>query len=344
MQLPYLYQMILVTGGTGMVGMHLLLALTREEKLVSATYRSQDKVDAVKDFFAFAKAESQFSRIKWIQADITDVPSLQEAFQGIKVVYHCAALISFNPYDFSKLKKANIEGTANVVNLCLSHKVQKLCYLSSIATLAKTPNNPVTEENHWNPDAENSVYAITKYGAEMEVWRGTQEGLAAVILNPGVILGEGNYDTGSGAIFKRVHDGLNFYTAGGTGFIDVKDVINTMIAAMQKPILNKRYIMVSYNITYKKLVQNIAQALQVKPPQRKIPLLLLQAGRFLDMLTGWFTKNRKLTKVAVTSLQEISKFDNSHCLEDFRVDPVPLEDSLNRIAQHFLYLKGIKRT
>ncbi|RMB58527.1 NAD-dependent epimerase/dehydratase family protein [Dokdonia sinensis] len=334
--------MILITGGTGMVGMHLLLALTKEETMVRAIYRTEDKVTKVEDFFAFAKAESQFSRIHWFEADITDIPSLNEAFKGITRVYHCAALISFDPYDYHKLKKVNTEGTANVVNLCLFHNVVKLCYLSSIATLAKTPNKPITEENYWNPDAENSVYAITKYGAEMEVWRGTQEGLPAVILNPGVILGEGNYNSGSGAIFKRLYDGLNYYSAGSTGVIDVKDLVEAMLEAMDKPMMCERFILISQNISYKELVSSVSLSLGLKSKTKRVSLFALQLFRCYDLIKGWFVRRRQLTRVDVHALQETSVYDNSKALTNLSLNLTPLKKSLERISQHFLHFKSTK--
>jgi len=267
--------MILVTGGTGLVGRHLLLNLTQDETKVRALYRHQKSKDEVADFFAFAKAKTQFDRIEWIQADITDLSQLQKAFFSITKVYHCAALISFDPYQLRNLRKTNIEGTANIVNLCLSQQVEKLCYVSSIATLSKAPNTPIDEDNHWDCNAPNSVYAITKYGAEMEVWRGTQEGLNTIIFNPGIILGEGDYSKGSGILFQKVSKGLSFYPSGGSAVIDVKDVVSIMIKGMQSPLVNKRFILTAYNLSYEKILKTIALGLQKKLPEKRIPKWLL---------------------------------------------------------------------
>ena len=154
--------MILVTGATGLVGSHLLLKLTEGKQTVRAIYRSTDRIKKVEELFAFAKAQSRFSKIEWVQADITDVPQLTTAFQDIETVYHCAALISFDPYDFNRLIKINVEGTANVVNLCLAHNVTKLCHLSSIASLGKLPNTPIDEENVWDPNADLSLIHISE--------------------------------------------------------------------------------------------------------------------------------------------------------------------------------------
>jgi len=327
--------MILVTGGTGLVGRHLLLNLTQDETKVRALYRHQKSKDEVADFFAFAKAKTQFDRIEWIQADITDLSQLQKAFFSITKVYHCAALISFDPYQLRNLRKTNIEGTANIVNLCLSQQVEKLCYVSSIATLSKAPNTPIDEDNHWDCNAPNSVYAITKYGAEMEVWRGTQEGLNTIIFNPGIILGEGDYSKGSGILFQKVSKGLSFYPSGGSAVIDVKDVVSIMIKGMQSPLVNKRFILTAYNLSYEKILKTIALGLQKKLPEKRIPKWLLSFGVKIDALIGLFLKRRRLTKADVQGLTQNNLFSNSAIHNAFNFEPIPLEHTVQRIAIHF---------
>lgn len=332
--------MILVTGGTGLVGSHLLLALTKEGSAVTALFRSQEKVAKVEQFFAFAKAESQFSFIQWVQADITDIPALELAFTGITKVYHCAAMISFDPYDFNQLRKTNVEGTANVVNLCLSHHIEKIVYLSSIATLAKTPNTPIDEENHWDPNVTNSVYSITKYGGETEVWRSTQEGLDAVIFNPGIILGEGGYSSGSGALFGRVAKGLNYYTKGGSGVIDVNDVVEMMIQGMESDIVNERFVLVAQNWTYKTLLAEIATALKKKEPKHALSTGILRLFCFLDGFKGLFSRKRKLTRAAVISAQEVSKYSSLKAIESLKYSPRDLTHCIERVATHFKSVKS----
>ena len=170
---------------------------------VRATHRASSDLASVKKVFSYytKDVEALYQKIEWVAANITEIPQLTQAFQGITHVYHCAAFVSFNPKHYHALKKANIEGTANVVNIALANDVKKMCYVSSIATLGKSLNGEsITEETPWNPEDKNSVYSITKYGAEMEVWRGTQEGLDAVIVNPGVTLGEGYWHSSSGRL------------------------------------------------------------------------------------------------------------------------------------------------
>lgn len=326
--------MILVTGSTGLVGRHLLLALTQSGKHVRALYRSDDKRKEVESFYAFAKAESHQHLIDWVRGDITEIPSLIMSFDGVTHVYHCAALISFDPYDFKTLTKVNIEGTANVVNLCLANDIKKIVHLSSIATLANLPNNPITEENHWDPDADNSVYGLTKYGAEMEVWRGTEEGLDAVIFNPGIIIGEGDYAEGSGTLFKHILTKKSYYPKGGSGIIDVKDLVTLMISGMESNIKQERYIAVGYNMSYRDIFDKIAAALHTKSPSQPLSSLFLRIVTFLDAIRSIVTRKRKLTKVGGQSLQTIKKYNTGKLTTAFSYAPTPLEATLNRVATH----------
>ena len=326
--------MILVTGGTGLVGMHLLLELAQRDTPVRSTFRSTEKVKEVEAFFAFAKAENAFKKIDWVQVDITDVPLLDLAFKGVTHVYHCAALISFDPYDFQKLLKTNVEGTANVVNLCLSHNIQKLCYVSSVATLSKLPNTPIDEENIWDPNEANSVYAISKYGAEMEVWRGTQEGLKAIIFNPAIILGEGDYTKGSGALCDHVIKEKSFYPKGSNAFIDVKDVVTLMIQGLSSSITNERYVLVGENTSYKDVLERMAQQFSKKPPQKPLSNGFLKVLIILDSLRGLFTRKRKMTRIGATSLQGSKKYSAEKAIQELSYVPTPIEETLQRIKRH----------
>lgn len=298
--------MILVTGGTGLVGSHLLYKLISNNESVRAIYRSERKLEHVKNVFATYTANytTLFDRIEWVKADILDIPSLTEAFKNITHVYHCAAFVSFEPDKYKKLRKTNIEGTANIVNFCISNTIEKLCYVSSIAALGKTTDNtPINEETAWNPESDNSEYAITKYGAEMEVWRGTQEGLNVVIINPGVILGAGIWHFGTGSLFKKAHKGLKYYTSGTIGLIGIEDVTTIMIALMKSNIVNENFVLVSENWTYKQFLQTLALSVNAKKPEKLATPFLLNLGWKLDWLIHKLTgKRRQLTKHIATSL------------------------------------------
>ncbi len=308
--------MILVTGGTGLVGAHLLFHLLSENEPVRAIYRREKTFKTVKRIFSYYSdtPDILFNKIEWVKADLIDIPQLTEAFLDVDYVYHCAAFVSFEPDKFDVLRKTNIEGTANIVNLCLAYEVKKLCYVSSIAAIG-TPTietSLVTEETEWNKEFDNNVYAITKYGAELEVWRATQEGLDAVIVNPGVIIGPGIWHYGSGSLITMVNKGMRYYTTGSTGYVAVNDVVSCMVALLKSDIKNERFILVSENLSFKDFIFKTANYLGVTPPNKKASPLLLSIAWRLDWLKHKLTgKRRLLTKQTAHAALSNSNYSNA---------------------------------
>ncbi len=329
--------MILVTGGTGLVGSHLLYFLLKENKQLRAIHRKNSNIESVKKVFALytSEADSLYKKIDWVEANIIDIPALAAAFEGITKVYHCAAFVTFDPSKFRILKKTNIEGTANIVNFCLANKIEKLCFVSSVATFGNSLNGSlITEEIQWNSDEKNSVYAISKYGAEMEVWRGTQEGLDAVIVNPGVILGTSPDDGTSGIFMTLGASGIPFYPSGGIGVVDVEDVVKAMILLMDSTIKNEQFILVSENSSYKYLLSKTAILFGKKPPTKKLSkgIMLFLSG--MDwLLNALFGRKRRLIKATVNSMFTISFYDASKIknISDFQFKP--LNETLERVVK-----------
>ena len=333
--------MILVTGGTGLVGAHLLFNLLNENQSVRAIYRNEKKFETVKRIFSYytKTPDVLFNNIEWVKADLNNIPDLTEAFNGITHVYHCAAFVSFEPNKFELLRKTNIEGTANIVNLCLSNQVKKLCYVSSIAAIGTPTTNEklITEDTDWNKEFDNSVYAITKYGAELEVWRGTQEGLDAIIVNPGIIIGPGIWNYGSGSLISMVKKGMSYYTTGTTGYVDVKDVVNCMIKLMQSSIINERYIVVSENLTFKDFIYKTAHYLNVTPPKKKATKLLLALGWRMDWLRHKLTgKRRLLSKQTAHSALSQSQYDTNKIIRDLDYNFISIDKSIKQTTLLFL--------
>lgn len=313
--------MILVTGGTGLVGFHLLLQLSQEENAIRAIYRSEKKLQHVKNLFEKENKLPQFEKIDWVKADILDIPSLERAFTNVSYVYHCAALISFNPKDEDKLYQNNIVGTANVVNFCLSSQVKKLCYVSSISALGNgTEHNLlINEETVRNNEAIRSDYSISKFGAEMEVWRGFYEGLDIVIVNPGVIFGNGFPTEGSSLLIKNIKDGQLFYTLGKLGIVAVEDVINAMTTLMKSNISGERFILVAEDVTYKELFDSIVEILKqvqndnrIKTPKFEIKKWQLQIIRIFEFIFATlFFRKRMLTKANINALYNLETHNTS---------------------------------
>ena len=340
--------MILVTGGTGLVGAHLLFELVNSGEKVRAIYRREKTLKRVKHVFSYFSEdyETLYKAIEWVEADINDIPKLQNAFKDITYVYHCAAFVSFEPDKYYQLRKVNIEGTANIVNLCISHSVKKLCYVSSIAAIGhnENPEKLINEQTAWNPEDDNSVYAITKYGAELEVWRGTQEGIDAVIVNPGIILGAGYWKGGSsGNLFRRIHNGMRYYASGVVGYVDVFDVVNAMIKLMKSNIKNENYILVSENLSFKTFQYKVAKALRVEPPKREAKAWLLSLAWRMDWLKHKVMGTRRsLSKQAAKSALSITKYDNSKIKNALDFEFKTIDDSIKEVSQ--LYLKDLKQT
>lgn len=323
--------MILVTGATGLVGSHLLVKLLQENETVKAIYRDSAKIDAVKNVFKYKNALNLFDKINWVKADITDVFSLNEAFENITMVYHCAALISFDPNDEDILRKTNIEGTANIVNCCIDFKIKKICYVSSIAAFGDTKENEhvINENTDWNAEKLHGDYAISKYGAEMEVWRGFQEGLEVVIVNPGVIFGFGFPNQGSGILINKVKNGLLFYTKGKTGIVAVEDVINSMILLMNSTINGERFCLVSENINFQALLNIISDVLNVKKPSIYANKTFTSIAWRMDWLfSKLFFKKRSFTKATAISSHSIDIYDNSKTIEKLSFKFTPMKDYL----------------
>lgn len=331
--------MILVTGGTGLVGSHLLYFLLQENKEIRAIFRKNSNLLAVKNIFSLYtdNVEENFQRIDWVEADVIDIPALKQAFKGISRVYHCAAFIDFDPAKYTALKKINVEGTENIINFSLANSVEKLCYVSSVATFGKSIGQKlISETSYWNPAEKNSVYAIAKYGAEMEVWRGTQEGLDAVIVNPGIILGTSPHKEGSNILIEFGAKGIPYYPSGGMGIVDVRDVVKAMILLMNSNIKNEQYILVAENISYRKILSQFATIFGKKPPTKKLPKGIMFFISNLDWIGNKiFGIKRRFVRSNIRSMYKKSYYDNSKIIKELNFQFTPLEETLKSLANKY---------
>lgn len=314
---------ILVTGGTGLAGSHIIKQLIKEGKKVKALYRSEIPADLATE------------KVTWVKGDILDVIGLDEVMEGVEQVYHCAAIVSFNPKRKHNLFKTNIEGTANVVNAALLAGVKKLCFISSVAALGKIKDGKkINEQMAWTEENNTSNYGKSKYLAEVEVWRGIAEGLQAVIVNPAIILGAGNWNDGSTKIFKTAYNEFPWYTEGATGFVDVEDVANAMIQLMGSNISGEKFILSAENKPYKEVFTLIANAFSKKEPHRKVSRLLANIVWRADAIKSMFTgKYPLLTKETAASAQAVFLYDNSKLttvLPSFAYTPV--EATIKRVC------------
>ena len=260
--------MILVTGATGLVGGHLVWHLLQEHERVCAIRRKDSILIPLRTIFSFytENPDAFLNRIDWIEADVMNYDLVDSAMQNVTVVYHCAALVSLGSTD-SKLPETNINGTRNIVDSCLKNGIKKLCFVSSIAACGKVENNQFVDENAlWIDSPQQSAYARSKYYSEQEVWKGIKKGLKAVIVNPGVILGVSGTNSGSSELFERIEKGLIFYTNGGSGYVDVQDVVKIMIQLTNSEISGERFVLVAENCSNREILTAIARGFKKPKP------------------------------------------------------------------------------
>lgn len=313
----YLREMDLVSGSTGLLGMHVLYDLTAKGRHVRALFRNKNKISLVRGLFEFydpENVEEKWSLIEWFECDILDVFQLEKAFEGISDVYHCAATVSFRRREFSSMITTNRYGTANMVNLSIDHNVRKFCHVSSTAAVGKSVRNQskdVVETDKWEQNPDTTGYAVSKYLSEKEVWRGIEEGLNAVIVNPCVILGPGDWNESSLTIFRAIHKGLRFYPPGANAIVDVRDVSKRMLTLMDSEISSERFLIIGENITYKKLFDTIADALDKKKPTIRVNKLLMgvswRLAAFFSFITG---KPTALTKQSTKSAFSVTRYSS----------------------------------
>ena len=330
--------MILVTGGTGLVGSHILLELTKKHSTIRALTRSSSSLSIINKVFNYYNSTHLLEKIQWVEGDLLDVISLEDAMEDCKQVYHTAALVSFSKKDHDQIMETNISGTANIVNICLDKGIEKLGYVSSIASLNRCHRDQklINEEDYWKSNNNSSVYSISKYLAEQEVWRGVQEGLNAIIINPSVILGPGNWNKGSSKIFQKVYTGLKIYTDGVTGYVDVLDVTDALIQLMNSNIINERYILNSENLSYQTIFNSIAEVMKKPEPNIKASPFLKEIAWRIEAVRSFLTgKTPLLTKE--TANQAMSKaYYSNRKITDFGFKFRPIKTSIENYSNWFL--------
>jgi nucleoside-diphosphate-sugar epimerase len=331
--------MIFVTGGTGLIGSHLLYDLAKKGERVRALKRSKSETNEVKKIFSYytEDAESLFSKIEWVEGDLLDVNSLFDALDGTTHVYHCAAMVSMNPEDRKKMIENNLKGTSNMVNAALEKKVQKFCHVSSVAALGIEPEKEITEETGWNNKTNFSGYAVSKYLSENEVWRASQEGLNVTIVNPTVVIGPGNWRRSSGDIFLGANKGLRWFTEGGIGYVDVRDVSKAMVQLMESEIKNEKFILTSENLSYRKFFDLVYSSIRKPLPNKKAGKIILQFVWRLDKLRSVLTGTRHILTKEIARYSSMKLYySNSKIKKAIAFEFIPVSESIKHTASHFL--------
>ena len=326
---------VFVTGATGFIGSHIARTYLANGHPVSVLHREGSGYGMLADVA---------DRVTWHMGDILDIPSLEAAIAPNTDVIHAAAIVSFVPKDRNQMEKVNVEGTANVVNVCLKAGVRKLGYVSSVASLGKPVAKEeevgepalITEDQKWEESPMNSNYAKTKYRAELEVWRGVAEGLNVVMVNPTVALGAGDWTRSSLQLIKYVYDERPFYTDGLVNYVDVLDVAESLYRLMESEVTAERYILNGGTISYRTLLEKIAIAIGKRPPTVRVPPLLTRALWPIEAVRSWLTGRASLvTRETARSASAQYRFDGRKIEQVTGSQYRPLSETLRRVADAF---------
>lgn len=321
--------MVLVTGATGLLGSYLVKLLLGKGEQVRAIRRSTSDLSLLTGYA---------DKIEWVYTDILDVPGLEDAMQGVTQVYHCAAVISFVPHEVEGMMKANIEGTANVMNAALNVGVEKAVYVSSIAAFGIAPQDKVIDEKFSDPNINKAFwYYRSKHYAEREAWRANAEGLNVVVACPGTIIGAGWWDDEPNSLFKEIYNGLKFYTTATMGFVDVRDVAECLYLLMQAQNDGEKYIITAENVAFKDLMFLMADTMKVKRPAIHATPLVRSIAWVVEAVKAWFTKKRPLITKESAALASINfQFSNAKIKKALNYNFRPISQTVLDTAQVFL--------
>ncbi|MAO72235.1 MAG: hypothetical protein CMD02_07015 [Flavobacteriales bacterium] len=331
--------MIFVTGGTGLVGSHILLKLSQGNIPFKALKRNNSSLDVCKDIFIYYESEHLFKSIIWETGDVNDIPSLENAMKDCDKIIHAAAMVSFHKEDAELMNKINVEGTKNIMNVAISIGIKKVSYISSISALGRNniEKEIIDEECFFKISKKENNYSLSKYFSEQEVWRASQEGVDVVISNPSIILGPGDWNKGSSQIFQKIYNGLKFYTTGSTGYVDVVDVANCAILLLQSDIKNERFIINGENLKYRDVFNWIADGFGKKRASIKVtPFLKEIAWRTEYILSIIIGKKALITKESAESAMKNSRYSTKKIEKAIHYQFTPIKDSILKYCNWFL--------
>lgn len=320
--------MIFITGATGFLGAHItakLLGAGQDVRLLRRPSSSTAELESIVKWVNGKNLLEFESQIEWIEGDILDLHALDQSCKGVEAVIHCAATVSFSKSDEDRMNKINIEGTENVVNTCLKAKIPRLVHISSTSALSHFKKEGTIDESCDYIEGEpNSKYGISKFKAEMAVWRAMEEGLNAVILNPAVILGYGDWDKGSCNLFKKYAHGFPFYSTGGNAFIGVEDVAQISVDMLNSEIASERFLCVSENLDFKDLFFMMADQFGQKRPHIKINKIRSELAWRLFAIANLFRKKALITKESAAASVRKTEYSNAKLSGalDFQFRPI----------------------
>lgn len=332
--------MNVITGGTGSVGMHLVATWLAAGEPVRVFARPQAERSRLRNFLAHALAHDPgaFDRLEWAEGDLMDGIALEEAFAGAKRVVHAAAVVSFHRRDAVHMMRANRDGTANVVNAMLATGVGELVYISSVAALGRKPGEPVVhEETVFEDGPAVSAYARSKYRAELEVWRGQEEGLRVLVLNPVIVIGPGDYARSSAALLSQVANGLRFFPTGSNGFVAAQDVADAAWQLLQSGAWGHRFVVCGFHATYREVLDALADALETQRPRFAVRPWMAgiawRVARLVEFVTG---HPAFATRDALATSARNHRYSSEKLTNRIGLAFTPLQPAAKRAADHYL--------
>ena len=332
--------MNLVTGATGIIGSHVVFSLLQNNELVIAGKQKQSDILKVKKLFSYYTKNYQelFDKIKWVEIDLLDIYSIEAVLENVSSVYHCAGMVSFNKKDRASLYQINEIGTTNIVNACLSKNINSLCYVSSISAINNLDYKlPLNEDVFWKKSGKESDYSISKYNAEREVWRGIEEGLSAVIVNPGIVLSPGFWNQSSSVLFSTCLKGNKFYTNGSSAYIGALDLSAIMLELISAKKFGSRFIIIENNYSYHFILSEIQKQLNKTPPSIKISKWQMRLGRLVSQFASIFTKNHPIISSSmINSAFNTQTFSNQKILALTKRQIMPINQVINEICKIYL--------
>ncbi len=321
---------ILITGATGLIGSHITRRLLKQGySNICATKRPSSKMDLLPGIA---------DKINWLEADITDVVSLESCFKGVDVVIHTAAVVSYDPKKSDLMNDINVGGTANMVNLALDFGVKRFVHISSVAALGKPPKTKVrNEETEWDHSVQATDYAISKYKSEKEAWRGYAEGLSMVMLNPSFVIGASNWTESSSRIWSQMAKGIPYYPMGSNGYVDVRDVSAAALIAMNSDHNGERFVLSAETIPYQTAFEWIANAIGAKVPSRALtPIIRNIAWRLAWLKSKLTGTSQLLTSASAESTALDTHYDSTKSRKILGIIYRPLKQSITDVGQIFL--------
>jgi dihydroflavonol-4-reductase len=328
-----------VTGATGMLGTHLIGALIRKNLPVVAGFRSDSRKQQAIDLLRFQGfSKQEISSIQWRYCDVLDTSTLLDSLQGCKVIFHTSAVVSYHASDRALMYATNVEGTANVVNVAIELGDIKLIHVSSIAALGKSmPGATLNEDSEWKNSELNTHYGISKHLSDLEIWRGVQEGLDAIIMHPGFIIGAGAFDRSSPSVFQKINEGLGYYPPGGTGFIGAHDCAKIMLTLSQGNLKNEAYILVSHSESMQWLFQNVANSLGASLPRKMASPWVLHIARIAEWIKEMLTSRKALiTKETVKNASIQFYYDNKKLMATLPELEFDIDCEFQNAAAYFI--------